>query len=491
MTHPLLARLSLLAAYALAALAFVPLLWLSYYSHPSAADDFCFADTAQRYGFWQAQQYYYDGWTGRYFSNFLVHGSPLVWGWYGGFKLVPLAAAGGWVAGAYLFLAQALRGLLPAAHRRHTAFLLTGFLFFLYMLALPSPVEAFFWLASVAVYTVPTALLFYWGAVVMRWNGQPTGVLFAATGLWASVLVFLVVGCGETHMLLIISVLLAIIFYELVFRRVLAGRLVWLLAVAVVSGWLVFRAPGNAIRMNGGAGGGNVVRGLGMSVRWLAGNLPAWFLQTPLLPLSLIWLTVGATYLRACLNRGGALPALFRVPLWYGSVVVAGLLLATVLPSFYATQFVTLRAVNITYAVFLVGWFYLLTTQLPRMLPVLPPTGPLLPGWLLAFTGVCVAASLWAGQPLKQLYRDLLRGDAAQYDREMTLRHQQLRRVGPVGNPSTATPDTIRLPPLTVLPPSLFLEDLRPNPAHWWNRCQAGYYGHAAIIIDSTLTGHP
>ena len=58
-------------------------------------------------------------------------------------------------------------------------------------------------------------------------------------------------------------------------------------------------------------------------------------------------------------------------------------------------------------------------------------------------------------------------------------------------SPAGALPDTIRLAPLTVLPPSLFLEDLRPNPAHWWNRCQAGYYGHAAIIIDSTVNITP
>lgn len=471
MTHPLLARLLSFSAYGLFAIAFIPLLALSWFNHPSAADDYCFADTAVRYGFWQAQKYYYDGWTGRYFSNFLVHGSPLVWGWYNGYKLIPALMGMSWVWAAYLFISELLHSLVPAATIRRVAALLTGTLFFLYMLLLPSVVEAFVWMASITVYTVPTALMLYWGAVLLRWYRQPSGTLHSLTGVWAGVLVFLIVGCGETHMLLLISLLLAIIVYCLLFQRLIDWRLVGMLAAALVSAWLVFRAPGNAVRMSGGAASGDLVGGLVLSLKWLLKNVPGWFIKTPLLPLAIWWGILGNKYL----YKGGSLPTVFRLPFWYAVMVVAGLLLATVLPSFYATQFLTLRAVNVTYAVFLFGFFYLVTSQLKAFSAIARVPPSVLP----TLTGLLLWVSLANSQPMKHVYRDLLNGNAATYDREMTARHEYLVSAKPA--------DTLRLAPLTVYPPSLFLEDVRTDPTHWWNRCQSGYYHHKTIIVDTTL----
>ncbi|MEZ0543043.1 DUF6056 family protein [Fibrella arboris] len=472
MTHPLLARLLSLSAYGFFAIAFMPILALSWFNHPSAADDYCFADTAIRYGFWQAQQYYYDGWTGRYFSNFLVHGSPLVWGWYGGYKFIPALMATAWVWAAYLFIVDLLRSIVPPDSIRRVSLTIAGTLFGAYILILPSVVEAFVWMASITVYTVPTALMLYWGAVLIRWYRQSPGTLHRLTGLWAAVLIFMIVGCGETHMLLLISILIAIFTYRLLVQRQLDKQLLGLLVVAFVSSWLVFRAPGNAVRMSGGAAGGDLAGGLWLSVKWLARNIPGQFLKTPILLLSPIWMMVGSHYL----HQTGRLASFLRIPLWYSVPVVAGLLLATVLPSFYATQTLTLRAINVTYAVFLFGWFFVITSQLPhsrfnaRAIP---------PFWLLGLAGLWVVISLVLSQPLKQLYSDLLRGKAATYDREMAARHQYLVRAKPA--------DTLRLAPLTVYPPSLFLEDIRTDPTHWWNRCQSGYYHHKTIIVDTTL----
>ncbi|MBO0938187.1 hypothetical protein J2I47_16665 [Fibrella sp. HMF5335] len=456
--------------------AFVPILFLSYYNHPSAADDYCFADTAVRYGFWQAQQYYYDGWTGRYFSNFLAHGTPLVWGWYAGFKFIPALLAIGWLLAAYTLLGEWLARLeAPTATRRRTQLYLTGLLFFLYILILPNLAEAFIWTASAVVYTVPSALMMYWGAVLLRWQGQQPGTLRTLTGIWASVLVFLIVGCGETHMLLIISLLLAILVFRFVQNRKVDKQLLVQLGVALVSGWLVFRAPGNAIRMQGGATNGDLVGGMVQSLRWLAMTLPRWFIQTPILPLSALWVMIGAGLFHKQTTVNERVSRLFRVPLWYGLLVLFVLLLATVFPSYYATQNLTNRAINVTYAVFLWGWLFILTSQLSRFARFGTTTPPL---WLLALTVLWLGVSMVRSLPMRHLYADLLRGDAAQYDRELTARQQLF---------SQSQADTLRVAPLSVYPTSLFMEDIRTDPTHWWNKCQAGYYGHKVIIIDPSI----
>ena len=137
---------------------------LSFHNHPSAADDYCFADTAVRDGFWQAQKYYYNWWTGRYFSNMLVHGNPLVWGWYDGYRLIPALMATALVGAIYALASELLRG--ESLKNRLQA---TGLLFFMIVLALQSTVEAFFWTAAMATYTVPTILTIYLVAVIIRW----------------------------------------------------------------------------------------------------------------------------------------------------------------------------------------------------------------------------------------------------------------------------------------------------------------------------------
>ena len=55
-----------------------PLLALSYYNQPSPADDYCYIDTVFKYGWLEAMNYYYSGWTGRYFGIFLNHTNPLL-----------------------------------------------------------------------------------------------------------------------------------------------------------------------------------------------------------------------------------------------------------------------------------------------------------------------------------------------------------------------------------------------------------------------------
>ena len=66
----------------------VPLLALAFYNHPSPVDDYCYIDTVFKYGYFEAMNYYYTGWTGRYFGILLNHSNPLIIKWAGGFKLL-------------------------------------------------------------------------------------------------------------------------------------------------------------------------------------------------------------------------------------------------------------------------------------------------------------------------------------------------------------------------------------------------------------------
>ncbi len=473
MKHPLIDRLATIIVIFLFLLVYVPLLLLSLHNHPSAADDYCFADTATRYGFWQAQKFYYDGWTGRYFSNMLVHGSPLVWGWYNGYRFIPALMITALAGSVYALTSELFRG--EALKNR---LIVTAVLFFLVVLALQSTVEAFFWTAAIATYTVPTILTIYLLAVLIRWYRLPEGVLKWLTAIWASFLVFATVGSGETHLVLLILLLLAIVGYRLVFLRRFDPLLVWLVVVAIVSAWLLFRAPGNAIRMGSNqAKAGELIPSVLSSFIWLARSMVGWLLKTPIIPLSLLFIPLA----RRVVRHGSPVRELFLLPAGLLTLVYIGLLAAIIFPSYYGLGIPPYaRTMNILFIFFALGWFYVLTVWVGwldrrgRSLALVQRWPALV--WMV--TAVWLIGSIVVSKSVNQVYTDWLSGNAATYDREMTERHRQL----------LSSADIVRLRPISVYPPSLFVEDVKPDQTHWWNRCQAGYYGHKTIILDSTLT---
>ena len=468
MKHPIVRLLTQVAAIFLFLFAYVPLLVLSFFNHPSAADDYCFADTAVRHGFWQAQQFYYDGWTGRYFSNFLVHGTPLVWGWYDGFRLIPLLAVTGLLASIYSLVSELLRG-----QHRLTQLLATAILFFVLIVALQSSVEAFFWTAAVASYTVPTALTFYLLAVIIRWYRLKEDIIKWLTIVWACFLVFAIVGSGETNLVLLVLLLLALAGYRLLFQQQLDWFLGILIIMSLISSWLLFRAPGNAIRMGGNPHSGDFIASFLSSFGWLAQSLGMWLIRTPVIPLSILYVPLATRLLRP----GSPVRTLFQVPAGVVAIVYIGLLAAMIFPSYYGIGLPpAFRTMNVVYDVALLGWFYLLTVTVYflnrqgwRIERFTPSLGVVL------LTGIWVLASIWFSIPLKLMYNDLLRGHAAAYNREMNERHEQL--LQPRAD--------LHLKPLSVYPPSLFVEDINKNPNYLWNKCQAGYYGHKTIVLDS------
>ena len=153
-----------------------------------------------------------------------------------------------------------------------------------------------------------------------------------------------------------------------------------------------------------------------------------------------------------------------------------GLLAAMIFPSYYGIGLPpAFRTMNILYDVALVGWFFVLTVCVNALArkQKLSLTTLRLPVWFPALIGTWMIVSLVFSRPIRLVYKDLIRGHAATYNREMNTRHNQLNQVA----------ENLQIRPISVYPPSLFVEDINPNPEHLWNRCQAGYYKHKTIKL--------
>ena len=449
-----------------------PLIALATHNHPSPTDDYCFVNTVLRFGFWQAQQFYYDGWTGRYFHNFIVHTNPLVIGWYAGYKIYPVLLLALLVGGCYALAHQWLHRFFRAEIKWAVALgLFIGFI-----TTLTSIPEYLYWYTGLASYGLSSTLFLFLLAVLLAHQRRGFG-LQPGYILTESLLITAIIGSSEMTMVLMMSVLGLIAFGELIQRRRVSATILILLVVGAVSCYFLMKAPGNAVRLGGNPEGRNIPFTLLSSVRYAAKYVPHQLLLTPWLPLSLLYLPV-AWKLVGSYERVTDLPPYLRLHPLLGLVHGAATVLALISLHFYGVGIPPIpRLINLVNLAFWLSCLYNLTLLIvavrhrfhpARLQPYIRPL------MLVAVVWAIVSAS--SGPVLSVVYGDWLSGRAAQYDRAMQERYALLAQSG---NPES------RLAPLPYYPVSLFMDDIHADPNHLWNRCWADYFHKKTI----TLTG--
>ncbi|MVM28716.1 hypothetical protein GO755_01635 [Spirosoma sp. HMF4905] len=453
----------------------VPLIALATFNHPSPTDDYCFANTAMKYGFWEAQQLYYDGWTGRFFHNFIVHTNPLVIGWYGGYKVYPVIFLAILLASFYALSSQWLYRIAGVGVKSALA----AGLFIGFMATLASIPEYLYWYTGLASYGLSSALFLLLLATMLAHQRQGFG-LQPGYLVAESLLVAAIIGSSEMTMVLMLSVLGLIAFVDLLLRRQIAVPTLILLAVAGLSCYFLMKAPGNAIRLGGNPNSSNIPLTLVSSLRYAGPYALQQIVRTPWLPLSLLYLPFAwqliNSYSGSQLNK---LPAYLRVHPLLGMLHGFATVLALISLHFYGVGIPPIpRLINVVNLTFWLSWMYNLTLWVAFLRPRLQLDQWQINTRLLAYVLLVWAlASAVVGPVIPVVYGDWLSGRAAQYDHEMEQRYAQLARPG---NQISS------IAPLSNYPVSLFLEDIHSDPKYLWNRCWADYFHKKAIILAET-----
>ncbi|KAA6440763.1 hypothetical protein FEM33_09340 [Dyadobacter flavalbus] len=445
----------------------IPLLALSFYNHPSPADDYCYIDTVFKFGWLEAMNYYYSGWTGRYFGIFLNHSNPLLFHWINGFKILPVILLAGLIYALY----SLFRHLTPTLSRlAHLGF--AGVVFFLYVLKMGSISEAFYWMAAFVTYTIPNIFTLLWTVLALRWYRQDTQPARTIVGILAGFLIFAVIGSSETNLLIMVLLIGGWWFYRLLFYRKVDGFMVAMLLVTVVSCYFYFSSPGNQARIGGNPLGGNIPFSVISSFKKLAALSFDWLFRTPLIFFSTAWLIVLSRLSEGARNY-------FSVPVWYAVLLFIGVLSAQLFPSYYGVGIEPApRVINCVYFFFLIGWFYVIGVIYHHFRTASSfqfQFSVLRYGILIAILVASVALSFFRSTNVRQLYSDLLNGTASAFDKEMFQRYATLKN---------AEEDVVYLTPLKAKPLSIFYDDdVKADKNHWWNKCMAGYFGKKAIYL--------
>jgi hypothetical protein len=454
----------------LALLMLIPLMALALHNHASAADDYCHIDTVFKYGWLEAMNYYYTGWSGRYFSIFLNHSNPLIFHWFTGFKVIPFLLYFG-VFGSIYLLIKTINTNKNFWYNMGMA----GVVFYLLILKLPSIVEAFFWTAAVVNYTVPNFLTILWIVAAIKRHNPISRAEKYGMSMAMIFIVFAINGCSENNAFVIIILVAGWFGYRLLFDRKLDIFYTCLFAWAIFTALLSFLSSGNEVRLGGNPHSKDFMFALISSAKYTPTLLADWVLNPSLLAFTVLWIGVLPKILK---RSSGKSNKYFKIAPWYPLLITAGIIVSQIFPSYYGIGVEpTPRVTNCIYFFFILGWFYnigVIVSYLSRNNYINLSSIPTIPLVVKAAMLIVICANFYMTTNSKLMYREWLRGDAAAYDKEMTERTNLLM---------TSKEDVIYISPLKHKPQTLFLEDITTNPEHLWNRCEAGYFKKKVIYL--------
>jgi hypothetical protein len=449
----------------------LPLLALSLFAFPSA-DDYCLAVEVRK-GFWQMHWHSYMSWTGRYTATFLQGvlsqwDLARVYPWFCLATLVAtLLAFRAAIATLYGSAASSLQVTVAAAVG---AAVFVG--------RLPSPAEAFYWMASVTTYRWGSITYLVWLTLLIRItrntdHRQPKTALRAL----AVALTILLPGFNETQAPICLMTILGFAIITRWQRLETDRFMLLLLGVAAFLTAASLLAPGNAIRSSTYPdipSRHNVAFALAETARQTArflgnfGSYPA------------LWVAACAAWwwgprnpTCTILPRGG-----LRIGAAWVLVPVA-VVYITLFPLYWEYGEVNYTGEGRTYNTTYFAFSATVVLTAGSLLHMAAERWPVVNARLrsrratvdlvlassLALLMVTSSGTLRAFSAIKQAPAYL----EAQQRRESILRASENQGKAIVVNP------------LRIKPIALFWGDVQPEEAHWINSCVATYYGLGSV----------
>ncbi len=453
------------ALHALSALLVVTmiasLVVLATFSTPSS-DDYCFAAAARIDGFWTSQIVWFNTWTGRYSSTFMVSLIGLLPA--GAYALFALAILGVSAAGTVVLI----RAIGGGTSSLKSAVAYGAMFALLYSVNLPSVLEAYFWASGGLTYQLANgvAMLLLAQLIMLgRWadaGGFASRRQRAVRWVACAMVAFFLAGCNEILMLIVDMALMAGLVYTYRYNRPMLPGIAMVTFFAVAGSLLVLLAPGNEVRLQLFAGNRDYLSALSMSASQAARMGFTWLSQPGFWLfawLSLEWIEKSAPAWARLLAGD------WRTK-WMVMVALFALILFCLFPSYWSTgQAPPPRARTLPLLLFCWFWpivFWLCLRSQISEVRLTPVARPIL-GLILVVTLVwSISAQQW--------FRDL--GVGYRYWREVQSQDNAIS-IAIASNQRDLILPEIKNRPKSLTTPELMLTGDKTNYA---NRCFARYY---------------
>lgn len=435
--------------------------WLATYAHP-VADDFCYAAKSLGMSLWDWSYSEWMYWNGRYTSNLLMIHGPLSWttDFLPGYRAVAMVLIGLTFLSFWYFFRKLSRRTLNTGQELWA----TLIFLLLYLNLMPDLGEGFYWYTGAVTYQLGSILFLLHLGLLIDMPAKGSGAVLRT--LLNLILVAVIVGMDEIHMLLMVCFHLARTVWLIRERK---GQLSALLLLMVTSAGalLMYLAPGNAVRGAMFADTHQFWWSLGMSFLQAIRFIGIWVFSPALLGFSLLFISM---YPKVRTLFPG-LSQVRSISPWIAGTLPFLLVMAVTFPAYWNTGLLGQhRTINVACLFFIPLWFLNLSLWIERGALRNIVSKAISPNMMgLAMVLTVLALNLTRNGLAANA--DILSGRVATFDKVMLQREAEVRAAA--GDP-TATVTFIRLvdPPMTLSTYEV-LGPLR----DWMMHCEARFFG--------------
>ncbi|MDO9088083.1 MAG: DUF6056 family protein [Anaerolineaceae bacterium] len=444
------------------------------------ADDYCTSGKLATLGFWPAQSFWYNNWTGRvsftfFVSIFELFDSNII-------KYLPTIFIFMILISGY-FLFYSIIKNFQIINRRILSLLISVGIIFTTFFTLPNIGQNLYWMTGAVTYLFPINFVFFlFGLIILFRKKFPFQHWIAnlLVGLFIFFLAFVGSGFSEVLSVLQIVLLCMIILVLSIKQRFLSIKNLWMVALigSIIGLVIMVSAPGNEIRLRQLLPNQGLLIFLYNSFRYFFKYLVLWFVKN----INIIWpissLLILMTYfVRKHFYFGKEI--LFNQVIKFSFMIISGLLIL-IFVCFLPSTWVTAQAPETRVLIFptfllvflinfvsiIIGLFFI---EIVTINENHKKTLSLIIGFYILY--FLVAVPIFEA---RQVY--LQRPEAVKYaisweEREFQIKEKIL---------SGETDLIVMMIPINILG----LEDINTNSTHWINICAAEYYGVDSISAE-------
>ncbi len=446
-------------------------IWISQYCHP-ALDDYSNYLKTRELGYWQAQKFWYQQWSGRYAATALLSlnlwaNYSLVW-----YKIFPVF----WIILTGLGFWNLICLILPL-HPRNTHVTLALILTCTYFCFMPQPTEGLYWLAGAGNYqfTIVAGIYLY---VSYFKTIQTSGKQKILWGILTLFLAAIAMGITEPTTFIHIILLLLFAVYQS-YKHPNYSVFSWIVfSIALLGALVMFFAPGNKIRQTHFPTGGHWLAFVEASL--FSGFIfMKWLIVKPIGILTVIY-----AFWRISASDQLHLRLFHQIPPIYSWGLFLFLFWGTHFVCFWSLGFrPPLRVQNVIYCLYILGWLINLEITLPYL--KLSYSSFLQTFYTHFRIPALIALFILTSSPLNHAFPaayQLFSGRLAVYDRMQIARYKYIRQN---------ERDTLYVYPIPCETFNIVCyQDITTNPSHWTNQNLAEYFGKQMLALDTIKTHH-
>lgn len=453
-------------------LSLIPLLILHFFNQPTP-EDFYYSGEAAKIGLMDSMRVLYKFYGGRYFTYFVISLNPLYFGSITGYRICAMFLMLLFYYVFFLFVSEFTKSGLNLSER----ILISLSVYVLYLLAMPSLSQGFYWLVSAVHYQAALILFMLFAVYYFRIDKAESKSKRNIYIFISCLLTVAIPGTVELSAAMIIIIVSVLLIKSIFIDKKLSWWLIIIALLTIVCVYFVLKSPGNDQRSVKYADNHNFYLSLKSSLEFLIATIADWKFNSPLIALTVLFIPFYFKIVNA--NKSELKPTFIKI---LSIISIFFVILYTNIFIIYWSLGIPPydRILDFIYFIFLTGWFVIIICIVSIVSMKFKIYNYTPPKFIYAVAATIIVIFLYRENNFTRAYSDLMTGKASEFNKEVNERYDMI---------SKSTADSLQIDTIRTVPKTFFFQDITKDTKRPFNIGYQSYFQKKYIVRKSAEQG--